>query len=107
MFWASRHLALAVSPAWLLLVAINLTASTLIVMAFQFVWGSLAFWSPRAAEEINSSTMRLITQLKSYPLDGLNGVFAGGLLTFYRSGLWPGCRAAPCWAWNERMGRSG
>ncbi|HLK60089.1 MAG TPA: ABC-2 family transporter protein [Chthonomonadaceae bacterium] len=95
MLWASRHLPLAASPAWLLLVALNLVSSALIVMAFQFLWGSLAFWSPRAAEEVNSATMRLIVQLKSYPLDGRSGVLTGGLLTLLPVGFvaWLPCRA--------------
>ena len=95
MLWAGRHLALPVSPAWLLLITLNLGASALIIMAFQFLWGSLAFWSPRAAEEINSSTMRLIIQLKSYPLDGLSGALVGGLLTILPVGFvaWMPCRA--------------
>ena len=95
MCWAVGHLALHVSAGWLLLLALNCGASALIVLAFQFLWGSLAFWSPRAAEEVNSSTMRLITQLKSYPLDGLNMALTGGLLTLLPVGFvaWMPCRA--------------
>jgi ABC-2 type transport system permease protein len=56
-------------------------------MAFQFLWGSLAFWAPRAAEEINSSTSRLLRELKPYPLDGLAPVLTGGLLGVLPSGF--------------------
>ena len=44
-------------PGWLLL-AIDLVASIAVVLAFAYIFGSLAFWAPRAAEEINSSTWR-------------------------------------------------
>ena len=33
------------------------SASAAVVLAFNYCWGSLAFWAPRAAEEINSSTI--------------------------------------------------
>jgi ABC-2 type transport system permease protein len=52
-----------------------------VVLAFSFTWGSLAFWSPRAAEETSSAAMNLIGQLKPFPLDGLSRVMKDGLLT--------------------------
>ncbi|CAA9361036.1 MAG: hypothetical protein AVDCRST_MAG93-7655, partial [uncultured Chloroflexia bacterium] len=59
-----------------------------------YLWGSLAFWSPRGAEEISSSSLGLINQLKIFPLDGLGGVLVGGLLTFLPTGFiaWLPCR---------------
>ncbi len=79
--WAIHALRLAASPLWLLLLGLSLFSSLTVVLAFQFLWGSLAFWAPRSAEEISSSTMRLITQLKTFPLDGLAAILTGGLLT--------------------------
>ena len=38
------------------------------------LWGSLAFWAPRAAEELNSSTFELSNQLAPFPLDGAAGI---------------------------------
>jgi ABC-2 type transport system permease protein len=92
-------------PGWLLLLAINLGSSALVLLAFQFTWGSLAFWAPRAAEEISSSTMQLMTQLVKYPLDGLGAALTGGLLTMLPVGFlaWVPCRAllgqARGWEW--------
>jgi ABC-type uncharacterized transport system permease subunit len=54
---------------------------------YTFIWGSLAFWAPRAAEEINSSTNHMLEQLKSFPLDGLGLGVAGSLLTFIPAGF--------------------
>ena len=105
-----------------LLFVLDLVASVAVVLAFEYAWGSLAFWAPRAAEEINSSTWRLITQLVAFPLDGLSGLALASLLTVVpvglvawypvagrcsasttplvgRRGLLPGCRArcSPRW----------
>jgi ABC-2 type transport system permease protein len=93
--WATHRLALPVSPAWLALVALNLAASAAVVLSFSFLWGSLAFWAPRAAEEISSSSVRLVYQLKSFPLDGLGLLLTGGLMTLLPVGLvaWYPCRA--------------
>jgi ABC-2 type transport system permease protein len=79
--WAASELELAVTPGWLALLALNLVASSAVVLAFSFLWGSLAFWAPRAAEEISSSSITLLYQLKAFPLDGLGPLLLGGLVT--------------------------
>ena len=79
--WAGRGLPVAVTPAWVAVLVANLAASAAIVFALQLAWGSLAFWAPRAAEEISSSTNRMVTQLGSMPLDSVPRVVLGGLLT--------------------------
>jgi ABC-2 type transport system permease protein len=56
-------------------------ASLAVVLAFSFLWGSLAFWAPLAAEEISSSSVQLLSQLKPFPLDGLGPLLLSGLLT--------------------------
>jgi ABC-2 type transport system permease protein len=92
--WATSRLSLAVSPAWLGLLTVNLVASSTIVLAFSFLWGSLAFWAPRAAEEISSSSLHLMYQLKAFPLDGLGTGLLGGLMTVVPVGFvaWYPCR---------------
>lgn len=93
--WAASRLPLAITPAWLALLGLNLAASSAIVMAFSFLSGSLAFWAPRAAEEISSSSTNLLTQLKAFPLDGLGPALLGCLLTVLPVGFvaWYPCRA--------------
>ena len=95
MYWALSRLSLSISPLWVATLALNLLASATIVLSFQFLWGSLAFWAPRAAEEINSSSLLLMTQLKSFPLTGVGAVLLGGLLTVVPVGFvaWFPCRA--------------
>ncbi|HEU5098572.1 MAG TPA: ABC-2 family transporter protein [Roseiflexaceae bacterium] len=93
--WAGGKLALVMSPEWLALLILNLAASSAIVLAFSFLWGSLAFWAPLAAEEISSSSVNLLSQLKPFPLDGLGPLLRSGLLTVVPVGFvaW-----YPCWA---------
>jgi ABC-2 type transport system permease protein len=85
--WGTAASAASTSPAWLGMLALNLAASCLIVLSFAYVIGSLAFWAPRAAEEINSSSWQLITQLRSFPLDGVGPPLLGGLLTVVPAGF--------------------
>ncbi len=94
MAWAGRQLSMGLHPLWLLKLLFSLLCSAVVMLAFQFIWGSLAFWAPRSAEEISSSTARLMNELKPYPLDGLSGLMAGGLLTVLPVGFvaWYPCR---------------
>lgn len=85
--WATVRLGLAVSGGWLAALALNLVASTAVVVSFSFIWGSLAFWAPRAAEEISSSAVDIVSQLKRFPLDGLAPLVRVSLLTCLPSGL--------------------
>jgi ABC-2 type transport system permease protein len=85
--FAGRQLEIEVTPLWVALLASHLTASIAVVLAFEFIWGSLAFWAPRAAEEINSNTWRILTQLAPFPLDGISGWALIGLLTAVPIGL--------------------
>jgi ABC-2 type transport system permease protein len=76
-----------VTLGWSLLLGLNVVSSVAVLMAFNILWASLAFWAPRAAEEINSSTTRLMVQLKQYPLDGMGALAGAGLLTVLPVGL--------------------
>jgi ABC-2 type transport system permease protein len=92
LLWAFAHLKHAVSiPA----LCLNMVASTAVLLGFQFLWGCLAFTAPRAAEEINSSTLELMSQLKQYPLNGAGTLLRFGLMTVLPVGFlaWIPCRA--------------
>jgi ABC-2 type transport system permease protein len=66
---------------WLGAFALNLVASVVVVMAIAYAWGTIAFFAPRAAEEVNSSTMEFVDQLRGFPLDGLSTFLLAGLST--------------------------
>lgn len=93
--WAAGRVGVGLSASFLGLFLLNLLASATIALAYSFLWGSLAFWAPRGAEEINSSTWGLFNVLKPLPLDGMGPALLGGLLTAVPVGLlaWYPCRA--------------
>lgn len=84
---ASRQMNLTVTPGWWLLLVTYLLASILVVQSFEYAWASIAFWAPRAAEEINSHTWDLLQALIPFPLDGLSGWALASLLTLVPAGL--------------------
>lgn len=85
--WAMHKLTWHAGSGWVMLFLTNLASSIVVVMSFQFAWGSLAFWSPRSAEEISTSTNQMIAGLKSYPLDGIGLALRIGLLTLLPVGF--------------------
>jgi ABC-2 type transport system permease protein len=87
MISASQQLSLTLSPGWWALFVVDVLASVAIVQAFEYAWGSVAFWAPRAAEEINSHTWDLLQTLIPFPLDGLSGLALTSLLTIVPAGL--------------------
>jgi ABC-2 type transport system permease protein len=102
---AGQQLQLAPTLGWWGLLMLHVAASVAVVLSFEYAWACIAFWAPRAAEEINSSTWRLITQLAPFPLEGLSALALGSLLTVVPVGLvaWYPSRVllgidAPAWA---------
>jgi ABC-2 type transport system permease protein len=87
LIYASSTLGLEVDAAWLALLALHVASAAAIVLSFAYLWGSLAFIAPRGAEEINSETMRLLEQLKPFPLDGVGAVLVTGLLSAVPAGF--------------------
>jgi ABC-2 type transport system permease protein len=94
LIWAVRALGLAPGAGWSLLFLLQVLSSATVALAFSFLWGSLAFWAPRAAEEISSSALALVYQLKPFPLDGSGPLHMGGLLSLLPVGFvaWYPCR---------------
>lgn len=85
--WGFTLSAVPVTVIWLGALLVNFFASCLILLAFSFAIGSIAFWAPRAAEEINSSSWRLMKQLRTFPLDGVGRRLLAGLLTVVPAGF--------------------
>ncbi len=86
LLWGLRPGTVAVTPVWWGWFMLNLAASVGVSVGYSYAWGSLAFWSPRGAEEICSPLTRMFNQLQVFPLDGL-GRSAGGLLTLLPVGF--------------------
>ena len=85
--YAVHALALPIGPAWLALALLHVLSAAAIILAFAYLWGSLAFIAPRGAEEINSSSQRLLEQLKPFPLDGVGVALSAGLLSVVPAGF--------------------
>ena len=85
--WAIAQLSLTLTFYWWILFALNVTASCVVVFAFSFLWGSLAFWAPVSAEEISSRAVNFMYQLKSFPLDGLGIYLLTSMLTILPVGF--------------------
>lgn len=79
--WGTGSAHIHITLGWLALLLLNLAASSAIALGFTYLWGTLAFWAPRAAEEINSATWRLLSQLAPFPFDGIGPGLLGLLLT--------------------------
>lgn len=87
MAWATAQLKVAMTPGWLALLVLNIAASATIALAYSYLWGSLAFWAPRAAEEINTATWGMLKDLSSFPLDGVAPALLGSLVSAVPVGL--------------------
>jgi ABC-2 type transport system permease protein len=85
--WAMLKIPATHTAGGLALLALNLLASSVAALSFSFIWGSLAFWAPRATEEISSSASRLLDQLKTFPLDGVGAILLGSLMTMVPVGF--------------------
>jgi ABC-2 type transport system permease protein len=109
MAWALRALGLPIGAGWLALLVLHVASAAVIMLSFAYLWASLAFVAPRAAEEINSSTMRMLEQLKPFPLDGvgfgltlgLMSVVPAGFLAWLPSRVLLGLEPSPsAWLWT-------
>ena len=87
LYAAQRQMTLPITPQWWAVLLINVLASVIIVMAFEYAWGSIAFWAPRAAEEINMHTWDMLQKLIPFPLDGVSGWALAALVTVVPAGL--------------------
>ncbi|MBV8083852.1 MAG: ABC-2 family transporter protein [Chloroflexi bacterium] len=84
---ALGHGAGPVGLSWVALLPLNLLGSMAVSMGFAYIWGALAFWAPRSAEEINSTSNAMMQQLKGYPLDAVGPGLRGALLTVLPAGF--------------------
>ncbi len=84
---AIRALELPITAGWLALLVLHVVSAAAVVLAFSYLWATLAFVAPRAAEEINSETMTLVRQLAPFPLDGMGAGLTTGLVTVVPAGF--------------------
>jgi ABC-2 type transport system permease protein len=85
--WSAMRLSTTHHVLWFGEFLLNLGASVAVIIAYQYLWGALAFWSPFGAEEVNTSSAAVVGQLSAYPLDGVPRLFSGLLITVVPVGL--------------------
>ncbi|TAK24744.1 MAG: hypothetical protein EPO26_05915 [Chloroflexota bacterium] len=74
-------------PIWYAWLVLQLFASAVVLLSFTAILGALAFWAPRGAEELNSSTARLFWTFRGFPLDRVAEPARTGLLTILPIGF--------------------
>ncbi len=87
MGWSAATMLLVPTASWVALLVANVLASAAILLAFSFLWGSLAFWAPRAAEEISSVASGMLRTLMPFPLDGLGPITLASLMSVLSVGF--------------------
>lgn len=90
--WAWGHLSIDATAGWWAWFVLSVAGSAAVMQAYSMIWGSLAFWAPRGAEEINTPLKRMFDHLTIFPLDGLSTTMRGGLLAGVPVGFvawWP------------------
>lgn len=69
--WSATQLDIHIDLLWIAMVIVQVISATLVIISYQYFWGSLAFWAPRGAEEINTASYAVTTSLSGFPLDGV------------------------------------
>lgn len=69
--YAISMLSWAFNLTWLLLLVVSILLSTVVNLCYSFLWGTLAFYSPVAAEEVCTSVVELFSTLRNFPLGGI------------------------------------
>ena len=85
--WAVANSGINLSISWIFFLLLNLFGSVLLTMSFSYLWGSLAFWAQREAEEICSPLMGMFVELRPFPLDGLASHILGTLVLLFPVGM--------------------
>lgn len=73
-------------PGGLLALVVALPASVAVLVAFNFIWGSLAFWAPQGAEELSPAATGLLRNFRQFPFDPLSTGLKAALVTVIPAG---------------------
>ena len=77
----------SISPVWLGALGVSLLLSTAVNLTYSFLWGSLAFYAPAAAEEVCTSVIDLFSTLRNFPLNGMGKLWQAIMVTVLPVGL--------------------
>lgn len=84
---AAYRLGVPISLGWFLTLFSFLLVSFGIIISLSYLFSSVAFYAPVAAEEISSYVLDASTELSRYPLSGMPLRLQWPLVTFFPAGL--------------------
>lgn len=87
MSFAVRALGANVGFSWLVSLIGHLIISTMLVMALNYIFSSMAFYAPSQAEEISTYVRNATHNLSTYPLSSMSLLVQLPLLTVFPAGL--------------------
>lgn len=79
--WTITELPQSHNVLWIGALLLNVASASAVIVFYQYVWGALGFWSPRGAEEVNTTTASISRNMAAYPLDMAPRVVIGVLVT--------------------------
>ena len=85
--YALHRLELAPTPRLMLVFAGSMLVSVLLLLCCSYLFGSLAFWFPVAAEELSDEVLTRMGELAPLPLSGLSACAILPLITVLPTGL--------------------
>lgn len=88
MIFALTRIDNLVNPVFIAVLILCIAFSAIISLSFSFLWGSLAFYAPVAAEEVCTSVDSLFSSLRSFPLNGITGLSKYLILSIIPVGLY-------------------
>ncbi len=85
--YSVKALHLVVTPLWLLTLLAYVIISLTTIIARSYLFSSIAFYAPVAAEEISSTVLDSTHQLSTFPLSGMPKWLQFSLVSFLPEGL--------------------
>ena len=85
--YAAGQLGMAPGLLWIMLFIALTICSVAIIMGSSYIFGSLAFYAPVAAEEISTTVVGLFNDLMIFPIGGLGAALRMALCTVMPVGL--------------------
>lgn len=83
---AAARLEIAASFGWIVLLLGYLVCGVALILGYSFLFGSAAFYRPKAGEELSSVAIDALLSLSIYPLSGLSAAARFALLTALPAG---------------------
>ncbi len=84
---AARRLALPASLPWIACLVFYLFLTLAVIIALSYLFATVAFWAPVAAEEISSYVINATGRISTYPLSGMPKALQWSLMTLLPTGL--------------------